>query len=373
MRVGIWSGLGRSDRYITGVGKHIVRVAEGLARCTEGNLELIIPKERGANAQPSGGVPQMFSDFEVKTLPYGRRTLEAIWTASDALPIDRWAPDCDWIYSPKESHAPVGRAKRAITVHDLYGLETDLHGERPSMGQRQYFRLLRRALKKSDLVLAVSEFTSQRLQDLMAVPGEKIRVIGNGVDEAFFAHDASEKSEIKAAESQPYLLAVGGITKKKGAEALLELVGNMVETCPEVTVRVIGPVEQSYKARVDALPNLEVVGRGLDDDGLRALLAGAQGLLQLSLYEGFGIPALEAMAVSTPVIAADRASMPEVVGDAAILVDCCEPDSVLSAVNALMSDDALRRDLVQKGHQQAQEFTWDRCADRVFAALKEFS
>ena len=372
MRVSVWSGLGRIGPYVTGVGRHIVNVTRGLASRQGYDVRLILSSEHSAyrseaqNKSPLGGIPSV-------EVPFRRRQLEFLWQTAQAPKIDRWTGEIDWIYCPRETYVPVRNARYAITVHDIYEFEKKLQKDKSSIGRWRRAVVLKRALDQATVVFAVSEFTKSRITDVLGTAPEKIRVVGNGVEDEFFQLPANSHLLCRPLESKAYVLSVGGLTRKKGAWHLLNLAEVLAAQAPDMNLVVTGPVEREFEAALNSARNIRHLRRGFPDAEMRNLVSHACASVILSEYEGFGIPALEAMAAGVPVIAAQRAALPEVVGDAGILVDPAPPRAVADAVMAMSPKNDVRRSLIEKGRQRARRFTWGACVARVADALEEFT
>jgi glycosyltransferase involved in cell wall biosynthesis len=165
---------------------------------------------------------------------------------------------------------------------------------------------------------------------------------------------------------------IGGFRKKKGADALLAVARELERQGSDVQLVVAGPNGQEYEAEANDLDNVQLLG-WVDDEDVPRLMRGALALLFLSPYEGFGLPAAEAMAAGTPAIVANRASLPEVVGDAGIVVEPGETERIVDHVRSLWHDAAHRRQYVEAGRERAQRYTWDRCVDRLVETFKEIA
>ena len=245
--------------------------------------------------------------------------------------------------------SPVGaRVPTVLTVHDLAILRSP---EAFPRWHRLYGRAgLGRVLRAADAVVAVSEFTKEETIALAGVPAGRIRVVPNGVD-AVFAPDGPHAEGV-------YVLAVATLEPRKN-------LGRAVEAArlAGVELRVVG-------AR--GWGGVDVPGwiGEVTDGELAALYRGARCVVYPSLYEGFGLPVLEAMACGTPVVTSRGAAMEEVAGGVAILVD---PLDVASIADGIRRAEALRDELVPLGLARAREFTWERAADSVAALWAELA
>jgi glycosyltransferase involved in cell wall biosynthesis len=223
-------------------------------------------------------------------------------------------------------------------------------------------------LRDSDRILVVSRFLEQRLRELFDADPEKIRVVGNGAEATYFETD--EVPPEKLDDTDPYLLAVCALESRKGAEYLIEFARQLERQRSALKIRIAGGALglSPFLEQAESIRNIELLPYVGGED-LRALMTGALAVLVLSRYETFGIPAVEALALGTPVIAARCAALPEVVGDAALLVDPADSEDVMAAVERLQSDPELRGHLRTAGRIRAREFTWDRCAERLVHSL----
>ncbi len=248
---------------------------------------------------------------------------------------------CPTFRAPVRSEVPV-----VVTVHDLAVLR---HPGTFNQWTRRYSRLaVPRVARAARLVIAVSEFTRREIVELLGVPEERIRVIPNAVG-APFGPDGP------AAEGD-YLLAVGTLEPRKNLAAAQQAAHRL-----DVELRVAGA--RGWRGvRVDGW-----LGR-VSDDELAALYRGARCLVYPSLYEGFGIPVLEAMACGTPVVTSAGGATEEVAGGAAVLVDPHDPAAIAAGVEEA---EARRDELVARGLARAGAFTWERVAAETCRVYEE--
>ncbi|HLG09056.1 MAG TPA: glycosyltransferase family 1 protein [Gaiellaceae bacterium] len=250
---------------------------------------------------------------------------------------------CTTFRGPVRSGVPT-----VLTVHDLAILRSP---EAFPRWHRLYGRVgLTRVLRAADAVIAVSEFTKGETAALAGVPAERIRVVPNAVD-AVFAPDG-------AAAAGDYVLAVATLEPRKNLSRAVE-----AARLAGVDLRVVG-------AR--GWGGVDVPGwvGEIPDSELAALYRGARCVLYPSLYEGFGLPVLEAMACGVPVVTSRATAMEEVAGGAAVLVDPLDAEAIAEGIR----EAALRRDeLVSSGLVRARELTWERAADAVESLWRELA
>jgi glycosyltransferase involved in cell wall biosynthesis len=250
---------------------------------------------------------------------------------------------CTTFRAPRRPRVPL-----VVTVHDLALLR---HPEAfPVWHRRTGTRALRSAVKSADAIVAVSEFTRDELRSLLGVPASRVRVIPNGVDALFTPEGPSAEGS--------YVLAVGTLEPRKNLGAAVE-----AARIAGVELRTVGAPGWGG---VD-VPGW--VGRPSDDE-LACLYRGARCLVYPSLYEGFGIPVLEAMACGTPVVTSRGGATEEVAGGAAVLVDASDPEAIAAGISEA---ERQRNELVPRGIERARGFTWHHAADLVEAMWLELT
>jgi glycosyltransferase involved in cell wall biosynthesis len=222
-----------------------------------------------------------------------------------------------------------------------------------------YEWLERRAARRADLVLTLSESARDDIARELGVPRERIRV-------TYLGTPATGLSPRQAGD-KPYFLFVGGTEKRKNLRAALEALSGL----DGARLRVVGPTDPSpvHDARTEQ-PGVEWLGY-VGEDELAQLYAGATALVFPSLYEGFGLPVVEAMAHRTPVIASNVSSIPEIARDAAVLVDPSDVEAIRDAMERVAKDPELRARLIDRGAEVAREFTWEATARATLAAYEE--
>lgn len=239
-----------------------------------------------------------------------------------------------------------GRTPVVLTVHDLAILR---YPDAFPRWHRLYGRAgLRATLRGADAVVAVSEFSKRETVSLAGVPPERIRVVPNGVDSVFTPEGPAVDGD--------YVLTVATLEPRKNLARAVEAAGLAGVELRVVGARGWGGVD--VPGWVGEVPDAE----------LAALYRGARCLLYPSLYEGFGLPVLEAMACGTPVVTSRGTAMEEVAGDAAVLVD---PLDVGALADGIAAAEARRSDLGLRGLERAREFTWTKAANAVEALWSE--
>ena len=315
----------------------------------------------------------------LRRLPVPERLLTILWHRWRVpLWADLCAPGSAVFYSPNFVLPPLLRAKGVVTVHDLSFLH---YPETHDPGLVTFLTAaVPRAVRAAELVLADSEHTRQDTMALLGVPAEKTAVLLSAADPIFRPVDdpaALGAMRRRRSLDRPYVLSVGTVQPRKNLPRLIAAVRLLREQTGEDVLLVhagrrgwlYAEVERAVQdhAMADSFRLIE----DADDSELRLLYAGAVALAYPSLYEGFGLPCVEAMACRCPVVASDVSSVPEVVGDAGLLVEPTDVEALAEALSRCLGDSELRTTLIERGTAQAARFTWERSAAKLHRLLHE--
>ena len=261
--------------------------------------------------------------------------------------------------------APLFYKNQIITIHDLAFLRN------PSWFSKTFYcfyRFLLPAIAENSLkIITVSEFSKKEIMRLLNIPGEKIKVVRNAVSESF--PDSAEHASRYCDEE--YLLAVSSMDPRKNIKNLLASFNRL--NLKDMKLIVAGPENKIFASGKSGKPttaehNVAFTGYTSDKE-LAVLYRNAKMFVYPSLYEGFGLPPLEAMACGCPVVVSNVASLPEVCGDAAYYVDPYDVESIADGMYRVLTDDDLRQNLIKKGFERVKLFSWEKSAKehiRVF-------
>jgi glycosyltransferase involved in cell wall biosynthesis len=263
-------------------------------------------------------------------------------------------------------------------VHDLgHRFYPKAHAVR----QRLYLELsARRHVSRADHIVVDSESTRRDLIQLYSASPARISVAYLGVDETMRPVGHSGQAEVARrlglADNEHYFLHVGTLQPRKNLRRLLSAFASVAADLPRHHLVLAGRTGWGGDDLGEAAVRLGIGGRVrrigyIDRAQLPALYSGSQATVMPSLYEGFGLPVLEAMACGAPVVASSSSSLPEIVGDAGLVVDPFDVDGWAAAMRRVASDAGLRDSLSESGLRRSSEFTWARCADAILEALTD--
>lgn len=286
----------------------------------------------------------------------------SIYSAREQFEIPRATPaDVDVFWSPHYNFPVFTAARLVVTVHDA------LHLARPEYVRGPHRRLYARAMfaqlrRRAHAIICDSRFTADELMRHADIDAARLEVIHLGVDAEWFAAAVGLNPH-----PRPYFLYVGNVKPHKNLSRLIEAFGMAATDLPH-DLLIVGRKEgllggdHAVESKAAALgPRIAFTGE-VDDAALKSLVAGAEALVLPSRYEGFGLPALEAMAAGCPALVSRAASLPEVCGDAALYFDPDNAAELASRLARIARDGVLRDELIDAGRQRARGFTWENCA-----------
>ena len=313
--------------------------------------------------------PELGPRFEVTPIRFPR-----LWTHG-RLSWEMLRRPPDVLFIPGHV-VPLWHPRTVVTIHDLgYRHEPQAH---PLRDRRYLTWSTRWSACAARRVITVSEATRRDLAELEGVPAERIRVVYHGVHARFRPLPAAEVAAIRQRLGLPpaFVLTVGTVQPRKNLGALARAMRTV--TAAGLPQHLVVAGKRGWLAeRVER----EVASSGLGErvhwlgyvagEDLPALYCAADAFCLPSLYEGFGLPAMEAMACGVPTLLSNRGALPEVAGDAGLLVHPSDADATGGALVRLLTDPVLRERLISAGNSRASRFTWDHCAIETIAVLRE--
>jgi glycosyltransferase involved in cell wall biosynthesis len=356
MRIGIDARLVYYRQ--AGISQYTVRLLEQLAEVAEDDDFVVFQSRRDRSRlvdRPS------FHKRSLWTPPHHR--LEQL-----VLPLELATSDLDVLHSPDFIPPFRRNCKSVITIHDLNFL---LYPHFLTPQSASYYGQIDQAVRSCDHIVAVSESTKRDIVRLTGAPESKITVVYEAAHPIYRPlNDEQLVKQVKQrfAIDNEYILFVSTIEPRKNVPTLLMAYRQLLDNYhPGESLVLAGEKGWLFDEVFSLVEKLDLAARvqfvgGVSLDELLGLYNGARLLVHPAFYEGFGLPPLEAMACGTPVVVSNTSSLPEVVGDAALLVDPTDVDSMTVAIWRMLSDSALRRQMRQKGLRRAGCFSWKKAA-----------
>jgi glycosyltransferase involved in cell wall biosynthesis len=274
------------------------------------------------------------------------------------------------LWSPSTT-GPLRVQRQVVTIHDCAFFDQARCFSRAFAAWYQF--LVPRLARAARAVITVSEFSKSRIVELCRVAPEKVHVVYSGVGGQFRPYSADEIAVARQRLALPerYALCVGSLEPRKNLSRLLAAWKIAQPRLNGLSLVLAGAKGHVFRdAGFDQPPQDVHLAGYLTDELLPAVYAGAEMFVYPSVYEGFGLPVLEAMASGVPVITSNVTALPEVAGDSAMLVDPYNVESIAEAIERLAGDEELRIRLVQKGTSRAAAFSWDRTASQTWQVLE---
>ncbi len=352
------------DRPETGSGQYTRNLLETLAKVDPTNEYLLI------SPGPSHPIPN---------IQYPISNWAKLWFEQISFP--RACRHLDLAHVPYFAPPLFPTVPTVVTIHDLIPLILPAYRGSPLI--RWYTRLVAVAARRAKAIITVSQASQRDIVRYLHVPPERVHVTYEAASEAFQPlEDETQLAAIRQKYGLPerYLLYLGGFDQRKNVPVLLRAFALLARRQSQARLVIAGQLP-TRDSPLFPDPRRLTKELGLDDkvvftnwvpeEDKPALLSGATAFVFPSLYEGFGLPAIEALACGTPVIASNRASLPEVVGDGGILVEPADVEALAEAMEMFLVDEALRNEWRQKALAQATKFSWEQTAQETLAVYRK--
>lgn len=300
------------------------------------------------------------------------------WAYFSTPPIDWIIGEVDLFHAPYSIAPPLKKGNLIYTVHDLVNLKyPELHTIKSAP---VYLKRLSLSVQEAKRVIAVSENTKNDLMEFTKVPEEKIRVIPEAPRKEFRRIEDAEmikKIKRKYNLNQKYILSVCTLEPRKNLKNLIRSFSQLKDDMKkEYSLVIVGKKGWLYNEIFEEIKNLKLHDRVkiigyVPENHVPVLMNGAEVFVYPSIYEGFGLPPLEAMACGIPVISSNSSSLPEVIGDAGILFNPYDTDELTEKLSCLLSSESLKKEMSIKGEQRARLFSWEKTAKETLKVYYE--
>lgn len=364
IRVAIYTPLNRLP-IPSGVPRHIKEIVPRLIADDRFEVTLLANRQQAETYLPSES--RVWSQTHLMTFEQTTREMHVRWAMFGRPQFERMGGDADWVYLPADGFVPVRSAKLAITIHDVFQLEWRRRALHERLRGFLQWPVYMRAARDAKVIFTVSRFSADRINKLLGVPRSRIEVIYNGISEAFFRPNTASwltaKTKIKMPDA-PFFLVSGGLKPKKNSHGILAAWQKVASKCKNASLVVTGHNAPEAEAAARSLPRVFISPR-LTDDELVATLGNASALVFPSLYEGFGMPALEAAAAGTPIIASSIPVFQELLENTPMYVDPNESNEIAQAMISILNDESGSLERAEIGKSIARKYTWEKVASRI--------
>lgn len=364
MRVGFDAGPMRAS--YSGIGQYVRCLFPALFTCAQ-DIEWVAYASSSGSSQtfPLHFPPHVSVKCSKSSWGFGRME-------KDRPPLD--------IFHGTNFKAPdYGQLHTILTIHDVW-LPRHPEYSKKLFGQALSSWKLGHRARHVSRVVAVSQFSSREIQEMFHLSPDRIAVIYHGPSPDMFPEPDDEKfQEVRARlhiPSRPFVLFVGGAEPRKNHTVVFNAFARSPRLATSLSLVVIGEIQSRGASLTETARELGIMDSVccpgyVSSEDLRILYSHAEGFVFPSLYEGFGIPLLDAMACGAPIITGTGSALPEVAGDAALYVDPHDPEQLGMEIERLVSDRELQTQLRTKGFERVKQFTWERAAQDTLNLYKD--
>lgn len=337
--------------YGTGVSTYTRKLTENLKKIDKENEYVLF----GGSLRRQ----EELKKYADRVFPYPPSLADLVWNRLHKFPLEKLLGPIDLVHTSDWSEPPVKNAVKVTTIHDLYPIKFPKFINKKILDVHK--RKLYWSFKESKFLIVPSVSTKNDLLNL-GIEEERIRVIPEAPDLSKASEAEIEKVKGKFGLKGDYIMAIGA-TKLKNTEGVIRAF-HLAKAGKDIKLVIVG---RPSGVNIKEQRNVRMLGHVSDSD-LAPLLTGSEALVFPSLYEGFGIPVLNAFNCDVPVVTSDKASLPEVSGDAAVVVDANNDSSIAEGiVKALRGP----KGLVEKGREQVKKFSWEKTAQMTLNVYKE--
>jgi glycosyltransferase involved in cell wall biosynthesis len=369
----------------SGMGQHLLHLLEGLDSLEdrEQRYLLLAPRFRRAYTVRAPQLSDRFREVEVvSALARLGENVEQVWWEQVGIVLAGMHEKIDLLHCPYWANPAWSPWPTVVTVHDVIQFVLPEYAWRKI--SRVYFGLVSVGARRADAVITVSECSKSDIMKILGLPADRIHVIGNAVDASFYpVRDAWLLANVRERYgiAPRFVLYFGGFDMRKNVPRIIEAYGKLPEALRREYQLVIAGRYQHLGHPLYPDPRETVRRLGLEryviftgqirEQDKAPLYSAATVYAFPSLYEGFGMTVLEAMACGTPVVTSNVSALPEVVGDAGVLVDPYNSDAISQALAELLESQERRADLARRGLERARRFTWPQVAEQTVRVYKQ--
>lgn len=370
-------GLGLVDGHFSGIGQYILGILKGFDELIDeqrmngesvSQVRVIIPYDSVKRFRSFG-----FRNVQYTRFPVPFRIMSGLWSRGKLPQMDLLYGKGIYIF-PRFVSMPLRKSKSILVIYDI---SFELYRQYSDEGNARFLSAaVKKSLKETDQIITISDNAKHEIVDFYKVPSDDVHVATPATDPHIFYRRSQE--QIDAAKAKygvkgDYILALSNLEPRKNLNTLVEAYCNLPKTIRDETALLLVGVSgwktdklfEDIIKRVEQGYNIIRPSEYVDDEDKPAILSGARALVYPSHYEGFGMPPLEALSCGTPVITANNSSIPEVVGDAGILLDSNDTAGFTKAIEKYLTSTEFSKRAITEGPERAQLFSWKESA-RVF-------